>query len=560
MKIPTTYYCCFTVILLYSLKCTHSHLTIPIAQTSGSDAKCLKNQTITPCRTLKYVLQYILASNETLVDINFIEDYQYSSSQALQIYTKKDRALKLRLFSKLPDHVTGINLTCSGDAHRIFDVYGPNLTLEFHNIIFANCTGKGDNDIVPVIAADDTKKVSFFSCIFQDNRCGAFFAINTDIHIEYSLFLRNSIERIYNGKSNDMSSFSGGVGILFQNEQRNMSVHIFHTRFIDNRVYVDDSKYYVAQEQENAVKHGGAMHVTFINKSTFWTTINITSCNFEENRATLGGALLIELFGTSLYNRIYISSTKFMSNFASQGGGAFLLSMWDVSAKTELTMVDSVFQENWSRSGGAIHVFFHSHYTSPQGSQDILLFKRLKVIKNTGPAASSVRIVSHLFGPRSIYQIPIFEDCSFENNTNLNLNGYAYLASFIVDHVNITFKGTNRFIGNHDFGAVYFSNSHVHVYGKLHFLKNTGLHGGAVSMQNSQIVVYPGSDLLFQENHASFGGGAINVVTNVVYHVGVINNSLCFLIYSEYDKVPPDQWNVSITYILYIFTSIHTDI
>lgn len=544
MKIRT--YCCLIVIviLLYFLKYTRSHLAIQIAQTSGNDTKCLKNQhPITPCRTLKYVLQYALASNETSVNIIFVEDYRFSSIQPLQIHTNESQML---IFSKLPDYVppvTDISLNCSLDAHGIFDVYGPNLILEFHNIIFANC-GQGNEDVMPVILANYTKKVSFYSCIFRDNVCGAFFAINTDIHIEYSRFQRNSVERPYN-KSNDVSAFSGGVGILFQNERRNMSVNVFHTIFIDNRVHVDDSKYYVAQKQKNAVENGGAMHVTFIDKSTFWTTINITSCYFESNKATFGGALLIELFGTTLYNKIYISSTHFIRNYGSQAGGAFLLSLWGFSAKTELTMVDSVFQENWSKSGGAIYVILQSTYSSPHENKEILLFKRLNVSRNAGPAASSVKIVSHLFGPRSVDQVPIFENCSFMNNTNGVLNGYAQLASFIVDRVNIVFHGTNTFSGNTVFGAVYFGNSYIHVYGKLHFLGNVGLQGGAISMQNSQIVVHPGSELLFQDNYATFGGGAIDVVTNGVYHVGVINNQFCFLVYSKHDKIP-NEWNVSI--------------
>ena len=539
--------CCLIVILWHLLVYTHGHLTVPIAQKNGNDEKCLKNHPITPCRTLKYVLQYILESNETWVDINLIGNYRYSISPALQIYTEKDRILNLRIMS---DHVAGISLTCLGDARRIFDVYGPNLTLEFHNITFAHC-GQRNEDVMPVILANDTKKISYYSCIFQDNLCGAFFAINTNIHIEYSIFQRNSIKRIYNGhifKSYDVSAFSGGVGILFQNERRNMSVHVFQTRFTENRVHVDHSKYYVAQKQENAVKNGGAMHVTFMNKSTYWTTIDVTSCFFERNEATFGGALLIELFGTTLYNKIFISSTQFLNNEGSQAGGAFLLSMRDFSGKTELAMVDTVFRENWSRSGGAIYVFFESSYSSPHRSQEILLFKRLLVIGNRGPVASSLMIASHRFGPQSMDQVPIFENCLFENNINHRLNRYAYLASFIVDSVNITFKGTNKFIGNNFFGAVYFSNSRIHVYGKLYFLRNVGLQGGAISMQNSQIVVYPGSDLLFQDNHAALEGGAINVVTNIVYHVGVINNPFCFLVNSE-DHRAPDKWNATISFI-----------
>ena len=537
-------YCSWTVALLCFLKFTQCQLTIPVAQTNGNDTTCLKTTPITPCQTLKYVLHYVLSSNESAVDITFVEDYRYLVFQPLQIHT--NLALKLRFFSKLPESKY-VNLTCAtGHANRIFDVYGPNLMLEFHNITFANCKPLNVSVNVPVISVNDTKKVSLYSCVFQDNLCGAFYAINSDIYIAYSLFQRNSIteKMLQIPTPYNLSTFSGGVGLLFQNERRNTSVSVVHTRFLHNRVHVDDSKYYIASPKEqNFVRNGGAMHVTFIDKSTFWTKITIRSCYFEGNNATFGGALLIELFGTSLHIEILIESTQFLSNYGSQAGGAFLLSMWDYSAKTELTMVDTVLQENLSKSGGAIYIFLQSLYNSRE-IQEIFLFKRVQVIGNKGSVASSVKIASHIFGPRAMCQVPVFEDCSFINNTNPSLNGYAYLASFIVDRVNIIFKGTNRFIGNSFFGAVYLSNSNIGVYGKLHFRGNVGLQGGGISMQNSQIVVHPGSDLLFQDNYAAFKGGAINVVTNTVYHIGVIRNPFCFLIYSE--NVHPNQWNVSI--------------
>ena len=558
-------YCGWTVVLLCFFKFTQCQLTIPVAQTKGSDTTCLKTTPITPCQTLKYVLHYVLSSNESAVDITFVEDYRYLVFQPLQIHT--NLALKLRFFSKLPER--NINLTCAtGHANRIFDVYGPNLMLEFYNITFANCKLLNVSVNVPVVSVNDTKKVSLYSCVFQDNSCGAFYAINSDIYIEYSLFQRNSIiEKMpqlpppYN-----VSTFSGGVGLLFQNERRNTSVSVVHTRFLHNRVHVDDSKYYIASPKEqNFVRNGGAMHVTFIDKSTFWTKITITSCYFEGNNATRGGALLIELFGKSSYSKyngfcfspgkslatkssyieILIESTQFLSNYGSQAGGAFLLSTLDYLAKTGLTMVDTIFQENLSKSGGAIYILLQSPYKSKE-IQKIFLFKRVQVIGNKGFVASSVKIASHIFSPRTMCQVPTFEDCSFINNKNPSLNGYAYLASFIVDRVNILFNGTNKFIGNRDFGAVYLSNANIEVHGKLHFLNNSGLQGGAISMQNSQIVVHPGSDLLFQDNYAVLGGGAINVATNTVYHIGVIRNPFCFLIYSEYRNVHPNQWNVSI--------------
>ena len=540
----------WAIILLYAVQFTRSHLTILIAQNNGNDTECLKNNFSTPCQTLKYVLQHVLVSNETFVDINFVEDYRFLIDHPLYIHTGKNRSLRLRMFSKLSAY--DIELTCSGHALRMFDLYGQKLILEFHNITFDNCCQSHHpnfEDVMPVISVNNTRKVAFYSCIFQNNLCGAFFAVNSDIYIEYSRFQNNSISKIFNQRTfqtKDMSTFSGGVGVLFQNEQREMSINISHSRFIDNHVHCDYSKYYAAQNQPNAVKNGGAIHVTFRNKSKSLTKIVITSCYFKGNKATFGGALLIELFGKTLHNKIFISSSQFVDNKGSQAGGGFVLSIWDLSAKTELTMVGTNFTENWSKNGGALYVFIHSNYSSRQVIKEIFLFKQVQFISNLGPSASSVTIASHLFGPLSTNQLTVFEDCLFINNTSPGLNGYAYMGSFVVDRVNIRFQGRNTFAGNSIFGAIYFSNSYISVQGNLHFLENIGLRGAGISLQNSQIVVYPGADLLFQNNHAAFGGGAIYVATNIVYHVGVIRNQFCFLVYSERDKLNPNEWNVSI--------------
>ena len=540
----------WAIILLYAVQFTRSHLTVLIAQNNGNDTECLNNNFSTPCQTLKFVLQHVLVSHETFVDINFVEDYRFLIDHPLYIHTGKNRSLRLRMFSKLSAY--DIELTCSGHALRMFDLYGQKLILEFHNITFDNCCQSHHpnfEDVMPAISANNTQKVAFYSCTFQNNLCGAFFAVNSDIHIEYSRFQSNSIATIFNQRTfqtKDMSTFSAGVGILFQtDEQREMSINISHSVFIDNHVHYDDSKYYAAQNQPNAVKNGGAIHVTFRDKSKNWTKIVITSCYFKGNNATFGGALLIELFGKTLRNKILVSSSQFVGNKGGQAGGGFVLLIWDLSAKTELTMVGTNFTENWSKNGGALYVFIHSIYSSRQAKKERFFFKQVQFIRNSGPSASSVAIASRLFGPLSTNQLTVFEDCLFINNTTPGLNGYGYMASFVVDRVNITFQGKNTFARNGYLGAIYFSNSYIIFRGNVNFLRNIGLRGAGMSLQNSQIVVYPGADLLFQNNHASFGGGAIYVATNIVYRFDAIRNQFCFLVYSESDKFP-SKWKVSI--------------
>ena len=205
-------------------------------------------------------------------------------------------------------------------------------------------------------------------------------------------------------------------------------------------------------------------------------------------------------------------------------------------------MTDVFVEENLSRSGSGVYIFLKNSVSDVSEKQEFL-FRRVHIHNNKGPTGSGIKIVSPIFGRQSIAAIPVFENCSFKGNVVLPYNKYGFMASFLVDRVDIIFNGTNIFQGNGYFGAAHFSNSMVHVHGKLDFIGNIGETGGALLLVNSQIMLYPETQIRFLGNQASMYGGAIYVISNAIYRVAVKNNPECFITYSK-KNVSPKNWNV----------------
>lgn len=83
----------------------------------------------------------------------------------------------------------------------------------------------------------------------------------------------------------------------------------------------------------------------------------------------------------------------------------------------------------------------------------------------------------------------------------------------------------------------------IFVHGRLAFTNNTGVGtGGALLIIESQIILFPDTELLFLGNHVLGMGGAVCVFVSVdeLTHA---NNPDCFLAYSD-PLLPPSKWKV----------------
>lgn len=62
-------------------------------------------------------------------------------------------------------------------------------------------------------------------------------------------------------------------------------------------------------------------------------------------------------------------------------------------------------------------------------------------------------------------------------------------------------------------------------------------------MGESQIILFPGSEVMFLGNKANGSGGAIFVYEHLEAHFVFANNPSCFLTYSN-PFLPPSKWEV----------------
>ena len=331
------------------------HIFIHISQQNGNDTlKCLWNGTsprsncTLSCRSLDYALKHVIESNETDVDI-IMKDVVYWTNETVRINISQDRIILNLSISSTHEN---FSMRCCNESSGLFDINGPNLGLEFRHITFEMC-GR-HKTLAPAIMINDTLMVSFYSCTFLDNLSAGLFTIDTAVFIRNCTFANNSVHnKSCSGDMCDISyAIGGAIGFLFEREKRNMSVDISESNFINNSVYVDNETYYVAEKRPKGVSNrGGAVHITYGGNSALQSRVNIQKCQFEGNRATLGGALHIEIFEMSMNHIIEISECNFSRNYGSQVGGAFIMSLWDHSAKTSLRVTDVFEEENLSRSG-----------------------------------------------------------------------------------------------------------------------------------------------------------------------------------------------------------------
>jgi len=76
------------------------------------------------------------------------------------------------------------------------------------------------------------------------------------------------------------------------------------------------------------------------------------------------------------------------------------------------------------------------------------------------------------------------------------------------------------------------------------FANNTGSNGGALFMRSSQIILFPGSELVFLGNQARGLGGAVFVLEHLMDEFIHVNNPDYFLANND-PLVPPSKWKVT---------------
>jgi len=144
-------------------------------------------------------------------------------------------------------------------------------------------------------------------------------AIGT-VKVENSFFNRNRIP----DSEASISSGGSGVYIEFTHIEQMTNYSFKACSFLNNNASTLDTKavpsFSFAPSDFKGMGRGGGMCI-YLKAQTTMITITITDSVFQRNSAVWGGGLYVGLLDNPNNNTIYISNTKFDSNYCSKTGG-----------------------------------------------------------------------------------------------------------------------------------------------------------------------------------------------------------------------------------------------
>ena len=449
------------------------------------------------------------------------------------------------VLSDISDKITINNLTfisCALEIHHKKKTYISALTIiqcnnvDLNNVIIKNGTGIG--------------------LMFLDHQGG-------EVNVHSSSFLnRKSRTEPQMDVASDSMHRGGGVFIKLspQNQQsRKPMTFLFDScTFENNSAYsIDYNSFYadiVSKSKNESIQGGGAY--VFIGSGLENVNISFNGCEFVANQAYLGGGLLVKLQGKEGKRteriKVKVSNSSFSKNVAYFGGGAELIIDGDsdvTSISASHIILENVnFTENKGNSGGAVH-----YYSSKQQalndslSLNSLLLDNCIFKSNQAHFGSAVTLAPDVFfqmsmGRRTVE--PIFRNCCFTNNSVLINDNHAYgLATLYFSFYTVHFHGFILFERNN--GSPIFAVDGVINLQKsdARFTNNNGLHGGAISLIGSSIMIVGPRKYEFLSNHALYRGGALYVMLND------ITTSTCFIQYrDDNNNVLYREWEAVITF------------
>ena len=517
---------------------------IRISKTGNDSLSCLVSDAARPCRSITFAL-FATNDSRNRNETNFtfsIEDHCYDLEERVKIIQPSpDKSIILT-----SNHSNGAIIHCKNISAG-FEI-GSHLANKTHNISFVNL---GFQNCGPRFAAAviiwNSVEINFMNCVFKDNKQAGINGIDSGVAIDSCLFMnntsnrKNSSEKFQDGKT----SAAGGAGFLFYNAV-NLSVIIRGSIFTLNSAVTNKSANFVAPSSN--VSHftstGGGLLVVFLEK-TYNCSVLIEDTIFSNNSATYGGGVYFANTNMASRNSYFIRNSRFLKNNAGQTGGGLIFSQWDNASRITTNFKNCTVSENQSERGAGMNVFFMNK--NEKSTDSVLRFDTVVFSNNFGKASTAIRFTTAQPYARRMDVTPEFINCTIADH---NMSGLARNSPFTSQRVNVKFTGRNVFTRNNGGGAAVFQDCVINVHGQLVFTNNTGLNGGAVLLEFSQIILYPESELMFVGNEARGLGGAIYVAEHVMEELMQWYNPNCFLTYSE-ANLPPSEWKVRVTSGLY---------
>ena len=406
-------------------------------------------------------------------------------------------------------------------------------------------------------------------CVRDTNGIGMF-AVNVmeEFIITSSTFHGNYRPACYYFDSNNGEAHGIGGGLIIHYHKTELeldrsSLTIYDSQFLYNshcgtsilsEFFYSYSQSLFHSSTQYEVGGGGGLSLFFV-QHTYRVIINIDSCLFLNNTASVGGAIYIALFVGVSNNIVNISDSIFHKNgldlivdnnneiFSTRGQGisigkdiAFPLigNLPLPNGANVFTIKNSTFTENIAVSAPAFLLYSRYIAISSTFEQDQILFENCHFEANKGYKGG----VSYLYEAKhSGVQLGIkttFKSCIFKDNALLTQIQRSSSSGIIeLDAVSVAFAGDSMFINNTG-TPIRAASSVVDVYDDICFRNNTGAFGGAIEFSYSSfLVVHDNSLVTIEQNMAYVYGGAF-YFSSIDSHINM-NYYDCFLFFDVLD-------------------------
>ena len=395
------------------------------------------------------------------------------------------------------------------------------------------------------------------------------------VNINSSIFEENQLswEQIVTGKK------FGGGGMYILLGQFISGPHVYspmtfqfvNCTFLRNTAHTEHYNILFTDVMGNPQEgygRGGGVHVSM--KNLYHVHMSFLGCNFTANQAFIGGGLSVKMHVESdeaTQETKNITVEVISSTFEHNGcrspnrtyfGGGIHLSfstLLDHSAISDCHyLVRNVsFVGNCAELGGGVVYSFDRG--SNVATNNSVLFDNCTFEQNTAHIGSAVDVTPNIFLTvlNGSTVAPIFINCYFLKNCvtindSQSVQITAGVGTIYASICEIRFQGHNHFVSNMG-SAVYMVNGIVNFqHSDANFTNNFGLHGGAIALIGSSIIIIGPNSYKFINNTASYQGGAMYVY--LIDSTDFITSRSCFIQYrSENNTILTDKWNANVTFI-----------
>ncbi len=253
-------------------------------------------------------------------------------------------------------------------------------------------------------------------------------------------------------------------------------------------------------------------------------TVSIENSEFYDNEGIWGGGMFLSLRDSAVSNLVTLSNCLFSGNKAHRGHGGLSLNFnfrRNKLKNNNISVIRCNFSHNMAPNGGGVAVYSTIKSGGTCTLNNTSLFSKCSWVGNVACNGAGLLVESDTKCIPRDHASVVVESCSFNYNTvdtKGDFNGDAFFSSYKQSVLSIAleflrFDKRNEFRNNT--GTALMADSSVIqlcTYGKLIFVNNSGIRGGALSLLPlSKLVVLQHTEVSFEGNQAVYYGGAVYV-------------------------------------------------